>query len=138
MDRRKVIVGGAAVLAALASGVGLILASREAEAAKLQAAIQAGLPPGFWVADGTFKTLSKYGATAPHATTFAEELWFSMKYGYCDQSKWMAIHATEFNSIEVIHDMTVQIEMQPILDCIETHPDHYATVVRCLRKQGWT
>lgn len=128
MERRKVLIGGAAVLAALAGGTGLLLVSREVEAASMQAAIQAALPPGFWVSDATFRDLSSGG-----------DLWLSMKYGYCDQSKWLAVRAgVDLHSVECLQDVAAQIEMQPILDHIEEHPDHYATVVRCLRKQGWT
>lgn len=63
-----------------------------------------------------------------------DEVWFKFQFSYCGRYKYCSVHTDTLESPHFIQALVDQIEITPVLDSIEEHPDHYATVVRCLKR----
>ena len=93
------------------------------EAAAIQSAVNDKLAPGFCL----------YSAVFAHEAG-GTEVWFNAQFSYCDREKYVAMRAEHLDpdDPECIQGIVDMIELTPVLqDCPE---DHYAAVVRCLRK----
>ena len=90
---------------------------------KLQAEVQALLPSGFVCHSACIDM-------APGS----DEQWFTMQFTYCDRNKYISARA-EFDGKDLLaSDVAAQIELTPMLEMHEAHPDQIQTIYRCLRK----
>jgi hypothetical protein len=91
---------------------------------KFQAEVQALLPYGF----------TCHGACIETHRDGTEE-WFTMQFSYCDRTKYISARVQEENGDDLLaSDVAGHIEITPMIEMHEAHPDQVQTIYRCLRK----